>query len=165
MIILGIDPGYERIGIAIVDKSPSKKEVLLYSECFKTPKTLPFNERLLMIGQKIGKIITEHNVEAMGIETLFFNSNQKTAMGVSEARGVIMYEAALKRLAIYEYSPLQIKSTITSYGKSDKEQIIKMIPLLIKITKEIKHDDEYDAIAVALTCSANFRGFPQKTLQ
>ncbi|MES2471043.1 MAG: crossover junction endodeoxyribonuclease RuvC [Patescibacteria group bacterium] len=162
MNILGIDPGYERVGIAVINKQPGQKETLLFSDCFRTPPKLPFSERLVMIGDAIGQTIGQYQIDALSIETLFFKNNQKTAMGVSEARGVIIYKAASQKIPVYEYSPLQIKLTITGYGKSDKEQMIKMIPMLVKITKPIKYDDEYDAIAAALTCSAHERSFPQK---
>ena len=91
------------------------------------------------------------------IETLFFTTNQKTVMRVSEARGVILYQAALHNLPIYEYTPLQIKIAISGYGRGDKKQITQMIKQLIVCEKEIKHDDEYDAIAVALTCFASYK--------
>jgi len=87
----------------------------------------------------------------MAIEKLFFTTNQKTVMGVSEARGVIMYQALLNKIPVFEYTPLQIKIAITGYGRGDKKQIIAMLQHLIKIEKEIKYDDEYDAIAVGLT--------------
>jgi crossover junction endodeoxyribonuclease RuvC len=150
MKILGIDPGYDRVGIAVIDKG-----VLVHSECFSTSRVDDFHKRLGEIGQKINKIIKKYSPDAMAIESLFITKNQKTAMKVAEARGVISYEACLKNIPIYEYSPPQIKVAITGHGGSDKTQIIKMIPLLLKIKAKKKAlDDEYDAIAVALTCEA-----------
>lgn len=154
MRIISIDPGYERLGIAIIEKNLKEKEVLLYSDCFKTSSKLPHEKRLGLIGLEIKKIIEEFKPEALALESLFFSSNQKTAITVAEARGVILYEASVHNLPVYEYGPGQIKVAVTGYGKSDKNQIISMIPRLIKINKEIKHDDEYDAIAVGLTCFA-----------
>ena len=90
----------------------------------------------------------------MAIETLFFNSNQMTAMKVAEARGVALYESSKLGLEVFEYTPLQIKIAVTGYGRSDKKQMIDMICRLVTIEKEIKHDDEYDAIASAITCFA-----------
>jgi crossover junction endodeoxyribonuclease RuvC len=153
MRIIGIDPGYDRIGIAIIEN----KE-LIHSECFFTSSKDDFHTRLKEIGQRINKIIKKYSPEIMAIESLFITKNQKTAMKVAEARGVISYEASLKDIPIYEYSPPQIKVAITGHGGSDKAQIMKMIPLLIKInplnSKKKAQDDEYDAIAVALTCQA-----------
>jgi len=157
MIILGIDPGYERLGIAIVSKNEEEKETLLFSECFKTSPKTPHNERLSELGQNLEKVIEKYRPEVLAIETLFFNSNQKTAMYVSEARGTILFVATKIGLTVSEYGPGQIKAAVTGYGRGDKNAVIKMIPLLIKINKEIKHDDEYDAIAVALTHLASNR--------
>jgi len=154
MKIIAIDPGYERLGIAILEKETGK-ETLVFSECFKTLATEKHEERLRQIGEKIEKTIKEYKPEAMSIETLFFQTNAKTAMKVSEARGVILYTAAKNKLKIAEFTPLQIKVAVTGYGKSDKEQVIAMIPRLVKTEKVIKHDDEYDAIACGLTFFAS----------
>jgi crossover junction endodeoxyribonuclease RuvC len=160
MIILGIDPGFERIGISIIEKKHREKESLVYSECFKTKSTLPFYERILLIGQKIEEISIKYKPGAIAIEKLFFTANQKTAMGVAEARGVIIYSAIKHGLRVFEYTPQEIKIAVTGYGKSDKSAIMSMVPKLIKIEKDIKSDDELDAIAIGLTCFACER-FPQ----
>jgi len=158
MKILAIDPGYERLGIAVLEKNDaSKRETLLFSECFKTKTTNTHSERLFFLGQEIEKIIKKYKPEALAIETLFLTTNHKTVMLVSEARGVILYESAKHNLSIHEFSPPQIKSAVAGDGHCDKKAIIKMVPLLIKLDKEIKHDDEYDAIAVGLTFFANVR--------
>lgn len=160
MKILGIDPGYERLGIAILEKNKGdQKEILIHSECFKTSSKLDFNERLLILGKKVEEIIKEYKPEMLSIETLFLNTNQKTVMQVAEVRGIIIYLARKYNLKIFEASPPQIKSSITGYGKSDKEQIRKMVGLLINLPKEKSEslDDELDAIAIALTAFANTR--------
>ncbi len=159
MRILGIDPGFERVGIAIVEKNKEtqNREQLIYSDCFKTSPSLPFSERLGLIGEEVKNIINKHNPDILAIETLLFNSNQKTAMKVAEARGVMVYEAARKNLEICEYTPLQIKIAVAGYGRADKKQVTRMVNQLIKIEKPIKYDDEIDAIAVSLTCSASYR--------
>ncbi len=150
MIILGIDPGYDRIGIAVIeDKS------LLHSECFITSPKDDFHTRLREIGLKINEIIRQYSPKILAIESLFITKNQKTAMKVAEARGVISYEAAKANMGIHEYSPPQIKVAVTGHGASDKSQIIKMIPLLIKMKSKKALDDEYDAIAVAITYQAH----------
>ncbi len=155
MIILSIDPGYERVGIAILEKIPRGKETLLYSECFKTSAKLPHPERLFLIGQKVHNIIEEWKPTCLSIEKLFFNTNQKTALAVAEARGVILYEATVADLSIYEYTPLQIKIAVTGYGRSEKKQIALMVPRLIVVDKKISSDDEFDAIAIGLTFFAS----------
>lgn len=152
MRILAVDPGYERLGIAVIEKTPdSRKERLVYSDCFKTPSSLPHHERLRMVGGEIERVAAEFSPQALAIETLFFSTNRKTAMNVSEARGVILYAAAKCGLAIHEYSPADIKIAVSGYGRSGKQELMKMVPLLIVIDKAIRHDDEYDAIAAGLT--------------
>lgn len=163
MKILGIDPGYDRVGIAVIEKEKGAKEILLHSECLQTSVKDDFYTRLGQVGARIKEIIEEYSPDALSIETLFITKNQKTAMRVAEARGVIMYEAIQKNIPIFEYNPLQIKIAVTGHGGSDKAQVMKMIPLLVKITSKKTHDDEYDAIAVALTCCAHeSSSFPQK---
>lgn len=151
MKIISIDPGFERLGIAVLEKNKKGKEVLLYSECFKTSSKLPHQERLRLIGNKIVDIIQEYNPTELATETLFFTSNQKTVIPVAEARGVILFIAGTHNIPVFEYSPPQIKLAVTGHGHSDKKQIMSMVPRLIHITKEIKLDDEYDAIAIGLT--------------
>jgi crossover junction endodeoxyribonuclease RuvC len=148
--ILGIDPGYERLGIAVLEN-----EKLIHSECFKTAKTDAFTDRLKKIGNKISEIIEKFEPDALAIENLFVDNNQKTAMRVGEVRGVIIYLAAARALSIHEYTPLQVKIAVTGYGKSDKMQVESMTRRLLKIDKKVSHDDEMDAIAIALTGSVS----------
>lgn len=150
MKVIAIDPGYERMGVAIIDNIKGK-ETLVYSECFKTSAKISHEERLRLIGQEIEMLIKKYKPEAMAIETLFFKNNQKTAMKVSEARGVMLYVAAVAGLLVKEFSPMAIKIAVTGYGNSEKEQVVFMVKKLIKIDTDIKYDDEYDAIAVGLT--------------
>jgi len=158
MRILGIDPGYERLGIAILEKNKSdKEERVLFSECFKTSAKLEFNERLFLIGKEVRKIIKEYKPEVLSIETLFLTTNHKTVMHVAEARGVVIYEAAQAGIKIFEASPPQIKIAITGSGRSDKVQIIKMVKMLVKIESSKDSDDELDVIAIALTAFAHMR--------
>ncbi len=154
MIILGIDPGIERVGIAVVERL-NGKETYIFSECFKTSAKLSHSERLKLIGDEISLVIKKHNPNALAIEKLFFETNTKTAMAVAEARGMMLYVCALAKISIFEYTPLEIKVAVTGYGKSDKHAIMQMVPRLIKLPSERKMiDDEVDAIAVALTCFA-----------
>jgi crossover junction endodeoxyribonuclease RuvC len=157
MRIIAIDPGYERLGIAIMEKQHGK-ETLLYSDCFKTSKDLPHHERLTMVGRELERIILEYKPQALSVEKLFFSKNQKTALLVAETRGVILYEASRHGLQVYEYQPADIKIAVTGYGKSDKGHMIAMIPKLVKIDKKIAYDDEYDAIAAGITFFAIEKG-------
>jgi len=150
MRVLAIDPGYERLGIAVLEKKETEKEVLLFSECFKTSTKDEFYDRIAQIQKKIEDVIKTYCPEDLSIETLFFNQNVKTALKVAESRGVVIATSRNFGLNIFEYSPQQIKTSVTGDGKSDKTSVIKMIPLLIKIEKEIKVDDEFDAIAAGI---------------
>ena len=174
MRILGIDPGFERLGIAVLEKANKKtafvknfsvsKERVIFSECFKTSAELDFSERLRLIGGEVKKTIKEYQPEVLAIETLFLNTNQKTAMRVAEARGVAVYEATLAGLRIFEASPPQIKIATSGYGRATKEQMIKMVKILVETDENKIHrqkkgtsDDEMDAIAIALTAFAHIR--------
>lgn len=157
--IIGIDPGYDRLGIAIIDKK-NNKDVLVFSSCIETDKKLPHYKRLFSIYSSLNSIIKKHKPDEASIETLFFSNNQKTALLVSEARGVLLSLCAEHNIQTTEYTPASIKIAVTGHGKSDKKQIISIIPKLIKIEREIKYDDEYDAIAIAITHSASRRQNP-----
>lgn len=159
-IILSIDPGYERLGICVLEKNfITKKIKILHSECFKTSKDIDFKERMLKIGIYIEGIIEKYKTEDLAIENIFMNTNQKTALKVSEIKGVLIYICKKQKMNVFEYTPLQIKSAITGSGRSDKNAIQKMLyilmPELKKLTKKI--DDEYDAIACGLTHFAFIR--------
>lgn len=157
LIILGIDPGYDRLGIAVLEKPEKTKEVLLHSQCFKTnPKDVIY-DRLLSVGQEVSKIIDEYKPDALAIENLFITKNQKTGMRVAEARGIIIYEALKRNIEVFEYSPMEIKSAVTGDGASDKQRVIKMVGLLVNMPKKTIIDDEYDAVAIALTHSSRCR--------
>ena len=159
MKILGIDPGFERLGVAVLEKNKGdKKEKVLFSECFHTSPKLEFSERLKLIGEEIKKVIKKHKPDILSIETLFLTTNHKTVMHVAEARGVVIYEAIQTNLKIFEASPPQIKIATTGYGKADKNQIIKMVKILVDIDDKGKEsDDELDAIAIALTAFAHLK--------
>lgn len=153
MKILGIDPGIERVGIAVIEKTTGKEQYL-FSECFKTSSKLSHYERLTLIGKEISEVIIKYSPDALAIEKLFFETNTKTAMSVAEARGMMLYVCSLANLSIFEYTPLEIKVAVTGYGKSDKSAIMHMVPRLIKLPDQKMIDDEVDAIAIALTCFA-----------
>ena len=158
MRILGVDPGFERLGVAVLEKTKNdKKERVIFSECFKTSAKFEFSERLKLIGEEVQKVIKKYKPEVLSIETLFLTTNQKTVMHVAEARGVVIYEAVKVGLKIFEASPPQIKIATTGYGKADKNQIIKMVKILVDIDNSKKSDDELDAIAIALTAFAHIR--------
>jgi len=151
MRFLGIDPGYDRLGIAVVEKVGNEKEWVVFSECFETNKNLEIVERLQILGRRVEEVIKTHRPDALGLETLFFNKNQKTAMAVAEARGIIIYLAKVAGCQVFEYHPQEIKVATTGYGKSDKEAVASMVKQLVSNCPPEGIDDEYDAIAVAVT--------------
>tara|TARA_B100000745_G_scaffold300609_2_gene255968 strand:+ start:144 stop:611 length:468 start_codon:yes stop_codon:yes gene_type:complete len=155
MRILGIDPGYDRLGISILEKKGD--ETLVYSSCFQTDSALPFHERLFLVGERIQEVIQEFSPDHLAFENVYFNTNQKTAMDVAAVRGVLMYLARKNDLDVFEYTPPQIKSAVGGNGRASKREVQTMIHHLVDISHEIPLDDEYDAIAVALTHSACVR--------
>lgn len=158
MRILGIDPGFERLGVAILEKEKEdKKERVIFSQCYKTSSKLEFADRLCLIGEEVKKIIKKYKPEVLSIETLFLNTNQKTVMHVAEARGVVIYGAKQAGLKIFEASPPQIKIATTGYGRSDKKQINRMVKMLVDIDESKASDDELDAIAIAITAFAHLK--------
>lgn len=150
MKVLGIDPGYERLGIAVIEKTAGTKEQLLYSDCVRTSAKDTFETRLLALGKEVERVVAEYAPDALSIENLFLSNNQKTAMRVAEVRGMLMYIASKNGLKIEELNPLQIKLAITGDGKSSKDQMMKMVAMLIKMPVKKALDDEYDAVAVGL---------------
>ncbi|MFA6006568.1 MAG: crossover junction endodeoxyribonuclease RuvC [Candidatus Paceibacterota bacterium] len=157
MKVIAIDPGYERMGIAVVEHKKGTSDTLLYSACVRTSPKLEFSERLFNLGEEFWLQIRKWKPEVFAVEKLYFENNQKTAMNVAEVKGMLAYIAMSEKLRVAEFTPLQIKVAVTGYGRATKADIFKMIPKLIDIKKEIELDDEYDAIAIALTCLATKR--------
>ena len=158
MIILGIDPGFERMGCAVLEKSPSG-EKLIYSACLISSRNDAHEKRLLVLAKGLKKIIKDFKPDTVAIEKLFFSANQKTALKVAEARGVALLLAAENNLKVVEFTPLEVKMAMTGYGRAEKNQVRKMVLAMLKIENDKKLDDEIDAIAIALTCPA--KNYPQ----
>lgn len=156
MKVLGIDPGYGRCGVAIVEKKDGK-EKLIYSECIETPAKIDFPERLATVAEECVRLMKKHAPDAVALEKVYFSKNQKTAMQVAEVRGALIGAAAEHGVPVFEYTPREVKSAAAGWGNADKTHIAKMLHILVKIEKEIKHDDEYDAIAIGITHLARTR--------
>lgn len=162
MKILGIDPGTSAVGYAILQYAKLKPKLISAGLIPIKTKEAPSRLRELFGG--LQKIIKSARPDAVAVERLFFFKNQKTALAVAEARGAILLTISLAQLKIHEYTPLEIKKTVTGDGRADKQQLKKMIRLLLKETRDFKAgDDTYDAIAVALTCcfkefNASYKG-------
>jgi crossover junction endodeoxyribonuclease RuvC len=161
-IILAIDPGFDRLGIAVLTLE-GNKEILLYSDCIRTNVKETRDKRLQTIGLGIKEVIKKWKPKELAIETLYFNANTSSAIGVAEARGVAVYEAAVSGLEVFEYSPQAIKVAVTGYGKANKSQIGTMVKQLIKLPFKPKSrlDDEIDAVALGITHLVT-RRYPHK---
>lgn len=161
MRILGIDPGYERLGVAVVERI-GNTDLVIFSACVRTSAKIPFLDRLHQVGQEIDTIIKQWKPETCAIEALYFAKNTKTAMKVAEVRGVIQYVIRDNNIPCYEYHPNAIKIAVAGHGGASKAEIALMIPRLVQLEIKGKIDDELDAIAVALTHLAHgINHYPQ----
>ena len=156
MKILGIDPGYAIIGYGIVDYRASGFHTLDYGSV-TTPANIPVENRLEMIYSSMCELIDRFKPDDMAVEQLFFNTNQTTAIKVAEARGVILLAARQKGVAIYEYTPLQVKQAVVGYGKAEKKQVQLMVTTLLSVKQVPRPDDTADALAIAV-CHAHSGG-------
>lgn len=150
--VLAIDPGYDRLGIAVIEGNPSRP-TLIMSDCVLPAKGAR-EKRLAHVSSAVTDAIREYAPTALAIETLFFSANKKTAIGVAESRGAILAAAGLALLPIIECSPQQVKLAVTGHGGSDKEAVAAMIPRLLVLPKKKRLDDELDAIAIGITALA-----------
>lgn len=156
MRVLAIDPGYGRCGVAVLEKVGGR-ELLAYSACIETTSDVDFPQRLAAIVEKCRRLLEKHHPDELALEKLYFTKNQKTAMRVAEVRGAIIAAAARVGIPVSEYSPGEVKSAVAGFGRADKRAIAKMLRTLLSIKKDIRHDDEYDAIAVGVTHLARSR--------
>ncbi|MCP6719285.1 MAG: crossover junction endodeoxyribonuclease RuvC [Patescibacteria group bacterium] len=150
MIILGIDPGTASTGYGVVKKSRTF-ECLEYNVIRTYPSSNP-GERLRQINNEVTKIIKKHKPDVLAIENIYFFKNLKTAMPVSQAKGVILLAAAKKKLPVREFSPLEVKLAVTGYGRADKKVVQEVLQKMLKLKELPKPDDAADALAVAITC-------------
>ena len=156
MVILGIDPGYAIVGYGVVNYNANRFAVVEYGAVTTEAGEL-FSSRLIKIYDDICNIVLRTKPDAISIEKLFFNTNTTTAIDVAQARGVILLVAAKFNIPIYEYTPLQVKSAVTGYGRAEKKQVMDMIKNLLKLEKIPKPDDTADALAIAICHAHSYR--------
>lgn len=156
MRILGIDPGYATIGYGVIDYNKNRFSAVGYG-AVTTPAGIPFERRLSDIYNDLNELIEKYKPDDMSIEKLYFNTNTTTAIDVAEARGVILLAAHGGGLKIAEYTPLQVKQSITGYGRAEKRQVMEMVKGFLGLEKVPKPDDTADALALAV-CHANYSG-------
>lgn len=163
MRIIGIDPGTGILGFGVIDVNGAKIH-LVTAGVIRTPAHTPLPDRLEEIYNGLTEIIQETKPAVMAIEKLFFARNVTTAMSVSHARGVAMLTGKQASLHIEEYTPMQIKQTITGYGKADKKQVQEMVRVQLGLKEVPKPDDCADALAAAIMCAFMQRGHSTPTL-
>ena len=148
---MGIDPGIARLGYAFIrtKKKGEKLETIDYG-CITTKPELSPGERLKKINNELNKLIKKYKPKVLAVENIYFFKNLKTAMPVSQAKGVILLTAAKKKIPVYEFSPLQVKMTICGYGRATKQQIQRMIKEILNLPKLPKSDDAADALSIAV---------------
>ena len=157
MRILGIDPGFAITGYSILDYVGNKFKLVEADSVLTTPKQ-KFPDRLTKIYDELNIIIDNYKPEAIAVEELFFSKNVKTALNVAHARGIILILGSKKNIALYEYTPLQVKQAVCGYGRADKVQVQKMVQAILNIESVPKLDDITDSIAVAI-CHAHSAKF------
>jgi len=159
MYILGIDPGFGRVGYGIIEYKNNKYRPVEYG-CITTPAKEKLSLRLKQIYDDLENVISRYNIDAAAVESLFFNTNITTGIQVAEARGVILLALEKHNIAISEYTPLQVKQALIGYGRADKTQIKKMVKEMLKLDNMPKLDDTTDALAIAI-CHANSNKYNQ----
>lgn len=150
MIILGIDPGTVIIGYAFLEKQGNDL-TLLEADAIQIPPQGDRAERLAILHNNLAALIKKWRPDTVAVEKLFFTKNQKTAMDVAEARGVIISTAALAKIPVSEYTPLEVKMASTGYGKADKQQVRTMVRAILRLKEVTRLDDVTDAMAIAIT--------------
>ncbi len=155
--ILGFDPGTALTGWGFLTYTPSSSFTDITCDCITTIPKLDLAERLIQIHTQTTRLITKFQPQAIVVEKLFFNTNAKTAMSVGHARGVLLLAAKQSGIPIFEYTPLQIKQTITGYGRAEKKQVQFMVKSILKLQAVPKPDDAADALAAAITHAFTLR--------
>lgn len=156
MKILGIDPGYAIVGYGAIAFKSNRYQTICYG-AVQTSANTPFCERIENIYNDMIELIGIVKPDAMAIEKLYFQNNQKTAIDVAQARGVILLSAKIMNVPVFEYTPLQVKTAVTGYGKAKKPQVMEMTKRLLALEKMPKLDDTADALAIAI-CHAQAGG-------
>ncbi|MFA5358589.1 MAG: crossover junction endodeoxyribonuclease RuvC [Patescibacteria group bacterium] len=152
MLILGIDPGFADTGWGVIEKKGNDLSLVDYG-VIKTSTKLDFIARLEIIHQDLTRVIKKFKPEKVAVEQLFFAKNVKTALLVGQARGVVLLTIMEEKLPLLEYTPLQVKQAVCSYGRAEKTQIQKMVKVLLQMKDIPRPDDAADALAIAICCA------------
>ena len=175
MKIIGIDPGTATTGYGVIEapflnsrhksskpRANKNMKTLDNFSCIKyglikTEPKLPMAERLLKLDTELRKLINKYQPDVIAVENVYFFKNLKTALPVSQAKGVILLEAAKKRIPVFEFTPLQVKMVITGYGRAEKKQVQKMIKILLRLNEIPSPDDAADALGIAVCCALGIK--------
>lgn len=152
-VILGIDPGTSIIGFGFIENRGGALFPLAYG-CIKNPANEPIEKKLLKLEKELEKLLEEHKPKILAIEKIFFFKNAKTIIDVSRAQGVILLAAAKFKIPVCEFTPLEVKQAVSGYGRAEKQQVQKMVRLILRLKEIPKPDDVADALAIAI-CAAN----------
>lgn len=152
-IIFGLDPGIADTGVGVIKKEGHKLSCIFYTS-IKTSAKLPLADRLSILNLELDRLIKKYQPQVISVEELFFCANVKTALVVGQARGVLLLTAKQNGLPVVEFTPLQVKQAVSSYGKAGKVQVQKMVKLLLGLKEIPRPDDAADALAIAI-CAAN----------
>ena len=150
MRVLGIDPGFGRLGWAVVDGNRATQTVVEWG-CFETKAGLEPSRRYEMVAEELERLIGEYSPQVAAVEDIFFFKNAKTVIKVAESRGVVVVGCRQAGLQVYDYTPLQVKQSVSGYGRADKKQVQQMVKVILKLESIPRPDDAADAVAVALT--------------
>lgn len=149
-VVLGIDPGVARMGYGAVVQQGGRLKALDYGTLVTEAHT-PLERRLAILFGGLQEILKKAKPDAVAIEELFFSRNVKTAIAVGQARGVALLACGLANVPVFEYRPMEVKQAVVGYGNADKQQVQKMVKLLLGLTEVPKPDDTADALAIAIT--------------
>lgn len=161
MRILGIDPGYHRCGFAVVERGSGGTAELKGSGTLVTRRNEPLAVRLHALALELEHLLAEWRPDCVAVEEVYFAKNAKTAIGVAQARGVVLEHSAAAGLPVAEYAPTTVKSQLTGNGQADKQQVAYMVSRWFSLGDSARLDDELDAIAVAL-CHAMRADIPEE---
>lgn len=154
MIILGVDPGTATTGYGLIRVVGNHFQAVAYGT-ITTPPKIAMEKRLLMLYEQLGQLLDTYHPEQVAVEKLFFNQNITTGITVAQARGVILLTCAQRDIAVYEYTPLEVKQALVGYGRADKKQIQQMVKTFLGLAEIPKPDDAADGLAIAI-CHSHY---------
>lgn len=157
--VIAFDPGFDRLGVAIIERI-NGKDTLLYSTCITTDKKTVFQDRLLFLGNQVEKLIQEWNPGSAAMEELYYAKNVSTALPVAEVRGMITFLLGKATIPLKSYNPMTVKMSVAGHGGASKDDVHRMVMRLVTLDDRKRLDDEIDAVAVGLCHTAHSR-YPQ----